>query len=916
MYFSDKKFPMKKILFLLIFCVFSMPIWAQEFSVKGKIIDQKTQKPLEAATIFVKALKDSLLISYTVSDKKGDFLIKGKSPEKKLFLHVSYVGNAPYVKEITLLGKEMNVGKILLQEKVQELEGVSVTAELPPVTVKKDTLEFNSDAFKLRPDATVEDLLKKLPGVEVDAQGEITVNGQKVNQILVNGKPFFNDMKIATKNLTKEIVKKIQVTDTKTTEQRLTGQRGDSENKSINIELKKDKNKGGFGRVSLGYGTNNRYEASTLANFFKDQQRLSVIGSTNNINTSGFSTDEIFGMMGGGMRINVAGGGSQGITRSDALGGSYADVLNKHTNLNGNYQYGYADSQSERETFRETTLPNRHYFSQTQSQNNRQNYRHNAGFSFEYKIDSTMTIVFSPSFSLSKNYGESSGWEKSSNENGALINSSQTDSYQSGNSSNYDANISLSKRFGKRGYWSVSFENSNAWEEQDQRLLNVREVYGTTPSQQVRNQVNNTKNRQDQYSAWLALRYPLSEKLSLTGRYFYGYEKETNKKNTLDADPSGVYTLFNQDLSSDFQINNKKSKINTGLEWENEKINIRAGISSEHTRLQDEDFLRNIQLDKTFNYLLPYFNFDYRMSKQKTFRVDYRLTANAPSIKWLDPTPNINNPLHTYVGNPDLNPTKTHTIYLNYRNFDWQTRSGFLLWFRGSLSQENIASITQTHPDLTRLTTYTNLSGDYNFQLGTSLNKHYRWEENTLKFDTRIQGGFGKKNLYSNDLRYATNTANLNLRPSVSYNYNELLSTSLSYSIRYELVNYDIEQFRKRETKSHQISLKTTTFVPKNVVFANDLSFSYLPDLQGNFKKNYLFWNMSLGYKFWEDKAMFSFKVYDLLNQTVDSQRIISDDYVQDSRSLVLKRYFMLAFSYKLRKMGGFATPSSRRRMP
>ena len=278
--------------------------FSQEYEVTGKVIDETTKEPLEASTVYAESIQDSTMVSYTISDQTGNFVLDLNSAQEKLNLFITYNGYTPVKKVITLSKKSIALGEIALALQAEQLEGVSVVGERVPIKISKDTLEFNANSFKTRPDANVEDVLKKLPGVEVDTDGKITVNGKEVNKVLVNGQVFFSDdPKVATKSLPKEIIDKIQISDTKSKTQEFTGDDGDGETKTINITIKKDKNKGYMGRASLGYGTDERYQVNGLLNYFKDKERISFIASSNNINNAGFSFDEIYDM---GMILPIA----------------------------------------------------------------------------------------------------------------------------------------------------------------------------------------------------------------------------------------------------------------------------------------------------------------------------------------------------------------------------------------------------------------------------------------------------------------------------------------------------------------------------------------------------------------------------------------------------------------------------------
>lgn len=302
---------MRKLLFVvaILYSSFSFS-QSKDFKISGKIVAEEDNMPLEAATVYLERERDSSLVTYTISDKDGSFQLEDKTSDQNLNLLVSYVGYQSYTQKVAINKNNIELGDIKLKVSSNALDEVLIKSSAP-VTIKKDTLEFNVKSFKTKKDATVEDLLKQLPGVEVDEEGTITVNGKEVNQILVNGKPFFgNDPTITTKNLTKEIIEKIQVVDTKTKSEAFTGEEGDAENKTINLTIKEENNKGVFGRVAAGAGTDKRYEFAGMFNRFDNDQRFSVLVGGNNINSPGFSFGEIEKMFGSGGSRTWFGNGS------------------------------------------------------------------------------------------------------------------------------------------------------------------------------------------------------------------------------------------------------------------------------------------------------------------------------------------------------------------------------------------------------------------------------------------------------------------------------------------------------------------------------------------------------------------------------------------------------------------------------
>ena len=421
------------VLFLLFSSVF---LQAQNFEVTGILKDKTTKQPLEAATVFMETVKDTTLITYTITNAKGMFSLEGKTNQKEVSVNISFVGYENYRKTIDLTNLKVDLGEILLDFNVATLDEVVVKSRAP-ITVKKDTLEFNVKSFKTKKDANIEDLLKELPGVEVDEDGKITVNGKEVNKILVNGKPFFgDDPTIATRNLTKEIVEKIQVTDTKTDDEAFAGEEGDKENKTINLTIAEENNKGVFGRVAGGVGTDERFEFAGIVNVFDNDRRISILGGGNNLNSAGFSFGEIRKFFGGGNSISFNSngsfsidgrgfGGSQGIVTSRNAGANYADVIGKKIDISADYFYSGANSFDEVRTERENILPDRRFFTNSTTRSDGNVDNHSANMTFNIKVDSTFLINIRPAFRLNRNENRFTSDEASFDEGGTQINACQ-----------------------------------------------------------------------------------------------------------------------------------------------------------------------------------------------------------------------------------------------------------------------------------------------------------------------------------------------------------------------------------------------------------------------------------------------------------------------------------------------------------
>ena len=910
---------MKKLFFLCLFLTVTGS-WAQQFSISGKVVDAETQRPLESATLFVEKIKDSSLVAYTISNNAGDFLIEGSGKMDSLRLVSSYYGYMPFSRLINLNKQEVDLGKLEMEVASNELGEVTVTSERAPVTVKKDTLEFNAASFNTRQDANLEELMKKLPGVEVDAQGNITVNGKPVSRILVNGKEFFgNDPKIATKNLPKEIIDKIQVVDTKTKSEEFTGKAGDPDNKTINVTIKEDKNKGYFARFTAGGGTDERYELSGIANYFKDELRVSALASSNNINSSGFSMDEVFDMMRGrvrGMTIRSNGtfavnglafGSDQGITKSETAGLNFTNEWNKKLELTGDYFFVKSDTETASVVKRETFLPDRTFYTDIVSDANIVNENHRANLQFEVELDTMTRIEVRPSISISDGFAHrSSASERIDNDRELLTNTEDREDIYS---KDFKNRISFTRKFGSRGaYLEASFENSNQLRESENYFYS--ELFDTDGGElvetRIQDQFIDEENITDEYEAGITQRSVLVDKLFLDLSYDFSTQKMSSTRSVYEFDEQmEQYNQFNDLLSNDFEVKSLKHIPNAGINYEGKKLRASLDMGLLNTSLENRNFLADVDFKNNYNNLYLRSNVRYEIARGKSMYINYRNDTEIPSIRELQPVPNLTNPLNIVIGNPELSPTFTHQVYLGYHNFDFATRSGMSIYASTTFYEDQVVPYSITNENLVTTTTFRNLDGGMTGYAGVSYNKRHKKEKQEFSYRMGLSGNYNRQIGFSNGFRYNANRYGINPSLRLGYNYNDILEINPRYEVNYNLSKYDISNGREEEYTNHTVALEATTYWPKNVVFGNDISFISFGSVAPGFDPTSLLWNMSLGYKFLGDDATLKVKVYDLLDENVGTRRVIGEDYVQDTQELILEQYFMVSFTYKISRFGG-----------
>lgn len=923
---------MKK-LTLVFTILFALSSYAQQksFKISGKVTAEDTKEVLESATVYLERVKDSSLVTYTITDKDGKFFLEDKTYDDALRMHISYVGYTAYSKDISIDKENIDLGDIVLNVDNNSLDEVIIRSRAP-ITVKKDTLEFNVSSFKTKKDANVEDLLKKLPGVEVDAEGAITVNGKPVNKILVNGKPFFgDDPTITTRNLTKEIIDKVQITDTKTKAEAFSGEKGDDQNKTINLTIKEENNKGVFGRVAGGAGTDDRNEFAGILNIFDNDRRISILAGGNNINSPNFSFGEIERMLGGISSVSIGsggsllsvnglsfGGGGQGIITSRNGGANYADVIFKGLDVSADYFYSESSSDNESRTERENILPDRSFFTNSESTNFSDNQSHRFNTELDIKIDSTFLLNIRPSFNYGRTERSNTGFSESFDENNVLTNQSTSSSISEGETRNFSNRIDLTKRFGSNGRFlkfglTTTFNTSQGENFQRSEALfedpNVPDI--------IRDQFIDDDRETTTISANATYRIPIiAKELFLDAKLSYRSNKDNSVNSNFDFnDATQQYDLFNTLLSSDFEYINNRFTPSIDLTYRKEKFTISGEVGYVFRTIENDDTLRPELNDKRrFEAVELGGNFSYRFNNKASLYSGYTLSNRPPNLNQLQAFQNVANPLNIITGNPDLEPTNDHSLYVGFNKFDFQKGTGINGFISGGITQNQIITRTIVDENFVRNTTYDNVNGNVRVNANIRFNKNVKVDSlRTLKVNTGISAGLNRTINFNNDVRYASVNRNLSPSLGLTFTWKDVLELRPNYRLSFTSTRFNVDDFENQEFLTHNLRLRTTTYLPKKFEWRNDINYNFNPQVAPGFQRSSWFWNSTLAYSFLRDKATLTLKVYDLLNQNTNARRVSTADFVQDSQSTVLQQYFLLSFSWKFNSLGskGETKPST-----
>ncbi|RZJ66380.1 MAG: TonB-dependent receptor [Flavobacterium sp.] len=933
---------MSKLYFLLAALLAGLSGFAQNsVTFKGKILEAKTQVPMEAVTVYIASAKDSTVIDYTITDKNGNFNLSTRKTENAVIFKVSFIGFKEIEKSYDKgLNANVDYGVLRLEESENLLGEVIIKQEAPPIRIKNDTLEFNAASFKIRPDANVETLLKQLPGVEIDNEGKITVNGKEVNQILVNGKPFFDkEGKVALQNLPSDIINKVQITDTKTKKEELSGEKASSNNASINLTIDEDKNKGFFGKINGGYGTDDRYESSLMLNYFNNKRKISVLASANNINSTGFTMNEIFDSMGGGRNYsvwtndngsfginNMQFGGGNGITTSQLLGLNYGDEPFKNFTINGSYFFNGARSENANRTRETTLLSTGSFTTESTAKTVDDKFAHNVSFEFEYKIDSLTTITISPKLMKGRAFNENIGASTTTEENGRISRESSRDNFSNTDNQSLGGNVYVNRAFKRKGrFLSLWIDDEHTKSDGMNRNLSLNTFYRDTDEDGItdltetdnRNQKRFDRNLTDNFSSGIEFSEPLKDSINIKVSLNYSREQNIGDRHTFDFDEATqTYSILNDSITNYLRSGVREINPQAGFGIRKSKFNMNLNVGTSVYLFEANSNYLGQQVSISQERIYPSANLwgGYNFTKSRSLWVNYSFDVNFPSAAQILPVTDVSDPLNTRVGNPFLSPNKSHYTYVSFRDYDFATKSGWSIYGGGNFFESQVVSSTTYDSSRKSTTEYINISGNSNLWFGGNWNKTIKHDAHSYRFGLGMNGGYNRNQGFVEGEMFDSKSVRLSPRVSFNYDYGELLSIGPRYDFTYNETNYTNFSTDKQSNLTHRFTLQTTSYWPKHVVFGNDFTYTYNSNIADGFKKDFYLWNMSLGYNFLGDHLLAKVKVYDVLNQNQNTSRSISPTYIRDEENTVLKRYAMFSLTYKLDKFAGKKKPEGGRR--
>lgn len=920
---------MKKLVYLILFIAIPSMLFAQKNgSVKGVLYDSVAKHPVASATITLLQQKDSSLISFTMTDDQGRFMIDkiANGKYRLLITHVNYHNrNEAFMVSDSLPQKEF--GQLYMADLSQTLEAVVVTAEAPPVTLIGDTVQYNAGSFKVAPNANVEQLLKKMPGVKVEKDGSITAQGEKVKKVLVDGKEFFgNDPKLATRNLSADAIDKVQVYDKKSEQAELTGFDDGNSQKTINLKLKKDKTKGMFGKVTAGGGTEDRYQGRFNLNSFKGARRFSVLGMANNINADGFSFGDIMGATGmrsvsssGGATVVMVDGGSGGSSGGGNSGNirtiwgtglNYNDLIGKSTDFSANYFFNNYNPVTRTESNRTNFLNDSTWLYKQNSVTDNLNKSHKLNMVADIRLDSFHSIRIAPQLSTQDTRNTATRDFETLTKDGSLINEGLNRSFDHTKGYTFQNDILFRKKFRRSGRtFSLNLQTNFNGSNGDGTLQLISSFYkpaGNFLRKDSMNQRNESVADVKGYQARAVYTEPLFRRSLLEFTVSNGYSRSSSRRTTWDIDSKLNQELINEDYTNDYSTSYGSTDAGVRFRSKGKKYEYSFGTSWQEARLSGKIIsgVKDSLLKKSFYNFLPNASFRYNFRQMHSLNFNYRTTTVQPTASQLQPVPDNSDPLNIREGNPDLKQELKHSVSLNLMAINPYKGRSLFFYISAWYSNNKIVDSDTLLEGGIRSTKPVNTDGVYSIAGALNASLPLNFFKGSIRLGSNFTFNNNKQFLNRKENRVRSFAMGPDVKLDLTFT--EKFDMQFSAGINFNNVRFALRPELNNKYFSQEYGAEANWELPKKFYVSSEFSYVVNNRLADGFNLRVPLWNASVSKHFLKnDRGELKLSAFDLLNKNVDVTRNASRNYIEDVRSTVLKRYFMLTFTYSLNKTGG-----------
>ena len=925
---------MKKLITLLFFCCLSGGFHALaqsqpklKGSVKGIVIDSTDKQSLSEATVSLTPENDTTNAEFVITDKHGAFAFKNLEPGKYSLL-ITFEGFRHIRKNLFINSttKDIDLSNVYMQKASDLLQEVVVQS--PPMRIRKDTIEYNAASFATKPNAVAEDQLKKLPGVQVDASGNITAQGEKVTRVLVNGKRFFgDDPKLATRNLPPDIVEKYEIFDDLDDQSKFSGFDNGNRVKTINIVTRRDRRQGYFGRAIAGGGSNEAYNESVNFHRFNNNQQISFVGEGNDINKQNFTAQDVLGASGsrrgsGRGPAAATNGGGAGVTTVWAGGLNYRDSLGKGE-IYGSYFYNFTHVSSSSQSLTEKFFNTAEDTSNTTNRNQlgyQRSTSQRVSFNLEQRLDKYTSFVFRPNIALQTSKPNSGSLSSTVDQHNTPI--SDADGTNSSTNRGFNingSNITLRHKF-KKPYRTLSVDLNGTVNVNDGNGLNnsLNHFYVLDSTQDLRQYYNDSLHSVT-LSPTLSYTEPVSKNAIIEVNYNHTYTHHTTTNNTYNYDEAiHSYSSYDSLFSNSYKFESNSDRVTLNYRIQNQKFNFSMGSGIQFTSYNSLNTTKSIDVAQHYVNFTPAVNFTYSFTHMQRIRFFYSGRTGQPTASQLQPLTTTNDNISYTTGNPALKPQFTHSIRLLYNSYNPSTQNVLFATLNASTTVNDIQSQIVPNNKGGHTTTYVNLNGTYSvsgyFDYGWSLKKP-KSNLNLIsnigysQSQTLVDSVIGSSSIQHD---YARNTT---LSETVSWttNIKKNFDMNLSYSPNYTIARNSLHPQQNFNYFSQVVNTEITAYTNNGWLIATNFTYTYTDNKIPGYNASIPLISPSIAKELFKKKnGEIRLSVFDLLNENTSVSKTVSLNRVSTSRTATLQRYAMLTFTYNLNNFAG----RGQKRMP
>mgnify|MGYP000079145965 CR=1 FL=1 len=892
---------MKYIFVVILFLLFGQ-LHAQN-KITGFVNDKQSQ-PLIGGTVVLLDLVDTTMLDFCITNDDGKFVFNDVVKDEYL-LQITYIGYKDYLENI---GNDWNdedlvIKTIDLEESTEVLQEVEVKAERIPMGVHGDTISYNANAFKTKPNATVEDLLKKLPGIEVERNGNIKAQGEDIEKVLVDGKEFFgDDPTMATKNLQAEAVDKVEVFDKKSEIAEFTGIDDGNEERTINLKLKEDHKNGGFGNVDIAKGNDGFYDGRLNYSRFSPKMQASFIAARNNVNEPTFSTNDMISFM-GGIGAFMSNGGvlsrdsafdNQGFNTSTSFGTNFNYDFNKELKLNTHYILNRISNVLDKTTNQKNLAEGLQYNSESELDNTSSAFNNTVNSKLTFKLNPLTEFVFYNNFKW-----ENQDFNKMSVAQYVLdaqpIGMTSFDNVSNSKSFGFDSRLLIKRKFAKKGRNIIS----NIEFKRNENNINdvVRNTNNLNTQSVSIHQNQDYNNDVEQFGLNSTYTEPLGKKTFLG--FSYAYENNKEKPNRQFYDLQNGSQVLNSGLSSEYFKEIQYHNTGLSLRRNKKKLKTNLGLNMQFSSLlgivNSEE-----NIERSYSHFLPSVSLDFKFKSGKSMRLNYRTNVLPPRLEQLLPIPDNANPNTKFIGNPLLDPEYSHNLGFNYNLFDNFNFTNLFINLNVRYSESQIVYKTKVDQNLFNTVTPINSDRFLNLNSYFSFSRPFR----PLKLKYRIRARFSMSNYNSflNANKSVIDDSNLNFSFSFSNRETDHVFVETGVTVDRSTRSYEIDPSFNQVFYSIDYFVDSEFYLPKGITFKTGISYNNYSTEGFVNPPDMLLWNASLSKLVFNDKLEFSIMANDILDQNVGYERFGTGTTIQEEAYNTIGRFFMIGANYKIGK--------------